>query len=70
MKTEESKLKTQQEQLDIPVVSDSFKVRSIELVIDAEKIEFDEVCFVVKTQQQTVEFTLSKEQAKLLKMWL
>ena len=54
----------------IPVVSDSFKVRSIELVIDAEKIEFDEVCFVVKTQQQTVEFTLSKEQAKLLKMWL
>ena len=70
MKTEESKLEAQQKQLDIPVVSDSFKVRSVELVIDAEKIEFDEVVFVVKTQQQTVEFVLSKEQAKMLKKWL
>ena len=70
MKTEESKLEAQQKQLDIPVVSDSFKVRSVELVIDAEKIEFDEVFFVVKTQQQTVEFVLSKEQAKMLKKWL
>ena len=70
MKTEESKLEAQQKQLDIPVVSDSFKVRSVELVIDAEKIEFGEVFFVVKTQQQTVEFVLSKEQAKMLKKWL
>jgi hypothetical protein len=70
MKTEESKLEGQQEQLDIPVVSDSFKIRSVQLVIDAEKIEFDEVYFTVKTQDRTVEFTLSKEQAKMLKSWL
>lgn len=44
-----------------------FKVRSVELVIDAEKIEDDDVCFIIKKQHQTVEFSLSKEQAKLLK---